>query len=87
MGPSRCRLDGFQGRHAIFDHDLELPTDQCVRHYAGVGREDHFDARFMCFAEIIALDLRDFPVFPEIIFEHAVFGAFRLGVVSVENIH
>ena len=66
---------------------LRVAAHLTVRHYPCIGCKNPPNACLMRLFEVIALDLGDFPVFAQIIFEDTVFGAFRLSIVGVENIH
>ena len=58
-----------------------------MRHHARVGAKDHLYASFVCFTEIVALNLRNLAVLAQIVLQNAVFRAFGLGIVGVEDIH
>ena len=58
-----------------------------MRHHSCVRSEHHPHSGFERFAKVVALQLADFTVFAETIFEHAVLLAFGLSIVGVVDVH
>ena len=58
-----------------------------MRHDARIAGKHHPHPGAKRLAEVVALQLPDFAVLAQVVLQHAVLGAFGLGVVGVVDVH